>query len=123
MKLPNPALVINGARALFWITLVITFVLAVLPPAHTIELFPWDKAEHFIAFYVLSCMAIAAYPRVPILVTGLWLALFGSAIELVQALPFVDRDCDILDWVADVTGIACAFAPTLIAQWRTSFSR
>lgn len=118
MKLPSAISMISGARAAFWITLAVTFVLAEMPPAHAVQLFPWDKAEHFTAFYVLSCMAISAYPRASLLVAGLWLALFGAAIEIVQALPFIHRDCDIMDWFADITGIASAFAPTFIAQWR-----
>ena len=103
---------------MFWATLVITFVIAEMPATSAPRLFPWDKAEHFTAFYVLSFLAVAAYPRASLVMIGLWLSLFGSVIELVQALPFVRRDCDILDWVADVAGIASSFAPIFLNQWR-----
>jgi hypothetical protein len=109
---------LGGARVVFWATLVITFVIAEMPPDKAPQLFSWDKAEHFTAFYVLSCMAIMAYPRTSLLVAGLWLSLFGATIELVQALPFIHRDCDIKDWIADVIGIASSFAPAIFYQWR-----
>lgn len=118
VKISNSALMINGARVVFWATLVITFIIAEMPAAHAPQLFPWDKAEHFTAFYVLTCLAIMAYPRVPLVMLGLWLSLFGGVIELVQALPFIHRDCDIMDWVADIVGVASACAPTFLDQWR-----
>jgi VanZ family protein len=118
LKTSRSELVINGARILFWVTVLITFVLAEIPPSQAPEIFPWDKAEHFTAFYVLSCLALFAYPRAPLHIIGLWLSLFGATIEIVQALPFVHRDCDIMDWFADMIGVACAFAPTFLDQWR-----
>jgi hypothetical protein len=118
VRLPNPALMLIGARIVFWATLLITFVIAEMPPEHAPQLFSWDKAEHFTAFYVLSCLSIPAYPRTSLLVIGLWLALFGATIELVQALPFINRDCDIKDWIADVIGISSSFAPPVLYQWR-----
>jgi hypothetical protein len=48
------------------------------------------------------------------------LAALGGAIELVQPLPLFGRDGDVLDWLADLTGIAAAFAIVTIAH---EFSR
>src|SRR6202008_363816 len=90
---------------LFWATLAFTFYMAVKPPGKGPDLFPWDKAEHFTAFYVLMGLAAAAYPRRPLWLTGLLLSAFGGLIELVQALPIVHRDCDFWDWVADTIGV------------------
>jgi hypothetical protein len=118
MKLPSPALMLSFARIVFWATLLITFVIAEMPPAEAPQLFSWDKAEHFTAFYVLSCLAIPTFPRTSLFVIGLWLALFGATIELVQALPFIHRDCDIKDWIADVIGISSSFVPPMLYQWR-----
>jgi hypothetical protein len=105
-------------RIAFWATVVFTFVSAEMPASRAPHLFPWDKAEHFAAFYVLASLAAAAYPRIPLVIMALWLSLFGSAIELVQALPFIHRDCDILDWVADVSAVAAAYVPVLVSRWR-----
>lgn len=116
--IPRPALFLLGARALFWAAMLFTFVCAELPDSLAPRLFPWDKAEHFAAFYVLGSLAAAAYPRVPLVIAGLWLSLFGCVIELAQALPFVHRDCDIRDWAADAVAIAAALLPMLIDRWR-----
>lgn len=110
--------VLYGVRAFFWATIVFTFISAELPESHAPHLFPWDKAEHFVAFFVLTSLAAASYPRVALVLLGLWLSLFGCAIELVQALPFIHRDCDIWDWVADSVGIVAAMTPMLLDRWR-----
>ncbi len=106
------------AQSVFWGTLLFTFVCAEVPADHALQLFPWDKAEHFTAFYVLSTLAAAAFPRRSLIILGLWLSLFGVMIELVQALPFIHRDADIFDWVADAAGISAAYAPWLLLRWR-----
>ena len=116
--IPRPALLLLGVRVVFWSTLLFTFLSAQLPETHAPHLFPWDKAEHFVAFYVLATLAAAAYPRVPLVVLGLWLSLFGCMIELVQALPFIHRDCDIRDWIADTLAVAAALAPMAVGRWR-----
>jgi hypothetical protein len=93
--------------------------MAVKPPGDGLKLFPWDKAEHFTAFYVLMGIGAAAFPRRPLWLVGLLLSAFGGLIELVQAIPFVHRDCDVWDWVADSIGVLAVIAPTLLPGWRT----
>jgi hypothetical protein len=115
--IPRPIL-LQGARVLFWTAVLVTFVSAQMPVTHTLRLFPWDKAEHFAAFFVLTLLAVAAYPRAPLVILALWLSLFGCVIELVQALPIIHRDCDIWDWVADSVGIGAALLPMLFDRWR-----
>ncbi|HTW35996.1 MAG TPA: hypothetical protein VMD53_15355 [Rhizomicrobium sp.] len=116
--IPRPALLLHGVRTVFWLTVLFTFVAAEMPASHAPHLFPWDKAEHFAAFFVLTSLAAAAYPRTPLVLVGLWLSLFGCAIELVQALPIIHRDCDIWDWVADTTAIVAALTPMMLDRWR-----
>ncbi len=116
--IPRPVLLLHGVRALFWLTVIFTFVSAEMPAAHALHLFPWDKAEHFAAFYVLTSLAAVAYPRASLVLLALWLSLFGCAIELAQALPIIHRDCDIRDWVADTSAIAAALVPMMLDRWR-----
>ena len=59
----NISLLIQLARCAFFAALVFTFYSAVIPPAHAVQLVPWDKAEHFIAFYALTGLGVAAFPR------------------------------------------------------------
>ena len=115
---PRPALLLLGVRLTFWLAVIFTFVCAEMPAGRAPQLLPWDKAEHFLAFYVLTSLAAAAYPRVSLAILALWLSLFGCAIELVQALPFIHRDCDFWDWVADTTAVGAALTPMLLDRWR-----
>jgi hypothetical protein len=106
------------ARCAFFAALVFTFYSAVIPPAHAVQLVPWDKAEHFIAFYALTGLGVAAYPRVRLWVIAALLSAFGALIEFVQGLPIVHRDRDFWDWVADTLAILAALSPMLLVWWR-----
>jgi hypothetical protein len=112
------SLLIRLAQVAFYGALLFTFYSAVIPPAQAIQLAPWDKAEHFIAFYALTGLAVAAFPRRRLLVIAVLLSVFGALIEFVQGLSVVHRDRDFWDWVADTIAIASALAPMLLVWWR-----
>ena len=101
-------------RGLMGLALVVTLLFAWTP--HPPTLIPNDKAQHGLAFVVLTLLAIYAYPQTRLWKIALLLAAFGAAIELVQGLPFIHRDCDIYDWYADVESIALAFVLTFMAR-------
>jgi len=88
------------AKIAFFAALLFTFYSAVIPPKHALQLVPWDKAEHFIAFYGLTGLAAAAFPKRHLIILALLLSGFGALIEFVQGLPMVHRDRDFWDWVA-----------------------
>jgi len=111
------------AKIAFFAALVFTFYSAVIPPAQALQLVPWDKAEHFIAFYALTGLAAAAFPTRHVLLIAVLLSGFGALIEVVQGLPIVHRDEDIWDWVADTLAIAAALAPMLLVEWRRQSSQ
>jgi hypothetical protein len=106
------------AQVVFWAALIFTFVCAVLPSKHVIHIFKWDKAEHFLAFYVLTGLAVAAFPRAKLFVIVVALSAFGALIEFVQGLSFVGRDRDFQDWLTDTIAIGVALAPMLLVWWR-----
>jgi hypothetical protein len=106
------------AKIVFFAALLFTFYSAVIPPEHALHLVPWDKAEHFIAFYALTGLAAAAFPKRHILVIAALLSAFGALIEIVQGWPIVHRDRDFWDWVADTLAIGAALAPMLLVWWR-----
>ena len=115
---PRISLLIGLARIAFFAALIFTFYSAVIPPSQALQLVPWDKALHFIAFYGLTGLAVAAFPRHPLWVIAAALSAFGAFIEFVQGLSFVHRDRDFWDWVADTIAIAAAMAPMLLVWWR-----
>jgi hypothetical protein len=116
---PNISLLTSLAKLAFFAALLFTFYSAVIPPQHAVQLVPWDKAEHFIAFYGLTGLAAAAFPTRKLIVIAAMLSGFGALIEFVQGLPMVHRDRDFWDWVADTIAIVAALAPMLLVWWRS----
>jgi hypothetical protein len=116
--MPSISLLLVLARIAFFAALAFTFYSAVIPPREALQLVPWDKAEHFIAFYVLTGLAVVAYPKRNLLVLAASLSAFGALIEIVQGLPMVHRDRDFWDWVADTVAIASVLAPMALVWWR-----
>jgi hypothetical protein len=115
---PSISLLLKIARLVFFAALIFTFYSAVIPPSPALQLTPWDKATHFIAFYVLTGLAVAAFPKQNLLLVAALLSAFGALIEIVQGLPMVHRDRDFWDWVADTLAISSALAPMLLCWWR-----
>jgi VanZ family protein len=85
------------------------------------RLIPWDKAKHFIVFYVLSGLASLALPQSRLSRIGLVMLAFGGAIEILQG--FVGRDASWFDLLADGCGISAAFGPMLVSRWWRSEAR
>jgi hypothetical protein len=111
-------MLIRLAQAVFFGALIFTCYSAVIPPTHALQLVPWDKAEHFIAFYSLTGLGVAAFPRRRLWVIGILLSGLGALIEFVQGLSVVNRDRDFWDWVADTIAIMAALSPMLLVWWR-----
>ena len=115
----NVRTLLRLAQAAFWCALMFSFVSAVMPASEAPHFFPWDKASHVCAFYVLTFLAIAAFPLSELPWIGIGLSAFGALIEVVQGLPFVHRDKDFWDWVADTIAILSVIGPVLLASWRS----
>jgi VanZ family protein len=97
----------------FWSALLFAFVMAVLPKPPQLPGDPSDKVQHILAFTVLAGLATAAYPRAHMLKIGLALSAYGALIELVQSIPMLHRDAELIDWVADT---AAAFIVLILAS-------
>ena len=120
--MPRIAILLRLAQLTFVVAFIFTFYSAVIPPRHALQLVPGDKAEHFIAFYALTGLAAAAFPRVRLVWIAVALSGFGALIEFVQGLAVVHRDRDVWDWVADTLAICAALAPMLLVWWRREAS-
>ena len=97
----------------FWSASLFAFVMAVLPKPPNLPGDPSDKVQHILAFTVLAALASAAYPRAHMLRIGLGLSAFGALIELVQSIPALHRDAELIDWVADT---AAAFIVLILVS-------
>ena len=90
--------------------------MAVLPHPPQLPGAPSDKVQHVLAFATLGVLSGLAYPASSPVKLVLRLSLFGAFIELVQAIPGLNRDSSIWDWVADT--IACGVVLAGVAWWR-----
>ena len=92
------------ARPAFWAALVFAVTMALLP--HPPQLNVGDKYQHMLAFGTLAVLAAAGWPRAELLRLGERLSFLGALIEVLQSIPALHRDCDILDWIADTAVVA-----------------
>ncbi|WP_258043085.1 hypothetical protein [Sphingomonas sp. NBWT7] len=77
-----------------------------------------DKYQHMLAFGTLTVLAVAAYPATPLLRIGERLSFLGAMIEVVQSIPALHRDCDIMDWIADTAIIAGVLVVVALSRRR-----
>lgn len=106
----------RAARALFWAVALFSFVMAVIPHPPEVPGHPNDKVEHMAAFATLAAIGSLAYARAGLLRLLIGLSLFGAFIEVVQAIPALQRDSDVWDWVADTVAVVAIL--TLVWLWR-----
>ncbi|NUT01368.1 MAG: hypothetical protein HOP96_10360 [Sphingomonas sp.] len=102
----NPQRRLAILRLVFWAAAVFAFVMAVIPHPPHLPGEPSDKIQHIMAFLVLGGLAGFAFPISSPLVLGAGLSLFGAFIELVQHIPSLHRDSDLIDWIADTIAAA-----------------
>jgi hypothetical protein len=105
----QPILTEPRIRVLFALALATTLFFALVPhPPHLPIDVLGDKFEHMLAFAVLTVLARLGFRAPGDWVVLIRLSLLGAAIELVQALPLIHRDCDWRDWLADTIAAAVA---------------
>jgi len=106
----------RSARAIFWAAACFAFVMAVLPHPPEVPGEPSDKVQHIVAFAMLALLGSFAYPATALLRLLAGLSLFGAFIEVVQAIPALHRDSDVLDWLADTVAVIVVLA--VVRWWR-----
>jgi VanZ family protein len=95
---------------LFWAAMLFGFVMAILPKPVALPGNPSDKVQHLVAFLVLAALASLAYPRVHKFKVGIGLSAYGALIEFTQMIPALNRDAELLDWIADTVAAAIVLA-------------
>jgi len=110
----------RSARALFWASMIFSFVMAVLPHPPRLPGNPNDKLQHIAAFVTMSALGAWGYPRSGLLKLLAGLSLFGVAIEFFQAIPALHRDSDVWDWVADTAAVSIVLLAVRLRRRRAS---
>src|SRR3954452_23237759 len=87
---------------LFWAAAAFAFVMGIIPHPPELPGAPSDKVQHIVAFATLALLGSRAYPRTAQARILVGLALFGALIEIIQAIPALHRDSDVVDWLADM---------------------
>lgn len=82
---------------------------------------PENKIQHIAAFLALSLLGAMAFPQASLFRLGERLSFLGALIEVVQNIPALHRDCDIVDWVVDTVAIAVMLV--LVRVWRLRENR
>lgn len=107
------------ARLALFAATAFAVTMALLPhPPGVVEV--GDKYQHMLAFATLSVLAAFAYPEERLFRLGERLSFLGALIEVLQAIPALGRDCDILDWVADTAAIAAVLSVIWVARRRVA---
>ncbi|WP_334655744.1 hypothetical protein [Sphingomonas panaciterrae] len=91
-------------RLILLAALVFAVTMALLPHPPKVPI-DSDKYQHMLAFGTLTILSVLAFPQTPLLRIGERLSFLGAMIEVVQSIPVLHRDCDIMDWVADTAVI------------------
>jgi len=111
------------ARLVFLGALLAIVVTVFLPRSMVPQFVRSHYLEHFAAFYVVTLFAIAAMPRSRLRRIGTRFVIFAVLLESTHLLarapiwPLIDN------WVADMGGLAAAFAPVVVERFRRRFPR
>lgn len=103
-------------RAIFGLALIFALGMALLPRPPQLPGDPSDKAQHIVAFATLAGLGAVAYPSMSLLLLLVGLSALGAVIELLQAIPALNRHSDPMDWLADT--VAAAIVLAAVHWWR-----
>lgn len=103
-------------RPVFWTAALFAFVMALLPQPPQLPGTPSDKVQHIAAFATLAALGSAAYPSASLIRFLVCLSAFGALIEVLQAVPALNRDNHPVDWLADT--IAAGSVLAAVSRWR-----
>ncbi|MCL7715042.1 VanZ family protein [Stenotrophomonas sp. CPCC 101365] len=99
-----------------WALAVLVVIVACLVPPPPLPALPenGDKAEHFIAYLLLSASAVQLFrPGRPVWTAGLALVALGIGIEVAQGTLTATRSADPYDVLANTLGVAAGLATAL----------
>lgn len=68
-----------------------------------------DKVNHALAFLVLTILGFLAFPGTKKWYLAGALIVFGLMIELIQMIPFLNRQAELTDLIANIAGVGAAW--------------
>ncbi|MDB5477344.1 MAG: VanZ like protein [Phenylobacterium sp.] len=111
------------ARLAFLGALLAIMVAVFLPRALVPQFARSHYLEHFAAFYVAALFALAAMPRTQLRRIGAVFVIFAVILEATHLLSRAPLSPLVDNWVADLGGLAAAFAPVVVERFRRRFPR
>lgn len=109
------------ARTAF-LAAVLAIVVAVFLPQQWVPRFARSHyLEHFAAFYVAALFGLLAMPRIQLRRIGGGYMVFATILESTHLLSGASLRPLVDNWVADVGGLAAAFAPVVAERFRRRF--
>ena len=103
-------------QLLFACCIIFTSVMAFIPSTQIPDAFNlWDKAQHALAFAVLTITGNLAYPKLSKAVY-VGLIAYGAAIEVFQSTLTSTRFGEVSDLLADSVGVAIGFAVYFVVR-------
>lgn len=110
----------NAARFLLIAAALVCAIGMVTPALQGVEknFVPADKAAHFIAFYGLTALMMAAFPKNRRLEIALAAVMLGASIEIAQI--FTHRGVSASDLAADAAGAFAVWIPMWLQSLRSA---
>ncbi|HKR90030.1 MAG TPA: hypothetical protein VJS38_17825 [Phenylobacterium sp.] len=101
---------------------VTAIIVAVYLPSSMVPRFARSHyLEHFAAFYVALLAALAAMPRGRLRRVASGFVIFATALESSHLLGGAMIEPLVMNWVADLGGLAAAIAPIVVERYRRRF--
>lgn len=101
---------------------ILAIVIAVfLPPWMVPDFVKSHYLQHFAAFYVAALAGLAAMPRTRLRTIGTGYFLFATLLEASHLLAGAPLGPLVDNWVADLGGLAAAYAPIVVERFRRRF--
>lgn len=111
------------ARVVFLGAFVAILIAVFLPRSMVPQIFRSHYLEHFAAFYVAVLFALAAMPKSRLRRIGTGYVVFAVLLESTHLLAGAQIAPLIDNWVADMGGLAAAFAPVVVERFRRRFPK
>lgn len=99
---------------LWWLAIIATIVVCLMPPPPLALPQNSDKVEHFLAYFLLASAAVQIYrTRAALLWAGAGLVALGVGIEFLQGALTTTRMADPMDALANSIGVVAGMAIAL----------